>query len=251
MSSNLKEMLRQGKVALGGWLTSSSGEVAEAMASLGFDWIVVDMEHGTSGIADAAAAFVAIERHGAAPLVRLPSADPYLARRVLDAGGAGVVVPVVENAKDFDAFARHLHYRPKGARGAAIGRFNAWGDGFAGYFNGFEPVIVGQIETKAGVAAADEIAALDGVDGLFLGPYDLSADLGAPGNFETQEMRSARATVLAACASHGKAAGIHQVEPDPDALDRVIGEGFTFVAYGTDMLALRHALRGGVARVKP
>ena len=104
-------------------------------------------------------------------------------------------------------------------------------------------MIVPQIETVAGISVADAIAARDEVDALFLGPYDLSASLGRRGDFSTPEFADATAAVRASCDAHGKAAGIHQVEPDPDALQALIGEGFRFVAYGTDMIAMRAALK--------
>lgn len=249
MTGNVKARLRAGDVTIGAWLTTSSDEVAEIMASLGFDWLAVDMEHGSAGIDRAAAAFRAAERWGVAPMTRLPSADPYLARRLLDCGAVGVIVPVVEDAQAFAAFAAHLRYPPKGGRrGVGLSRCNAWGDRFQDYLTAFEPLLVPQIETVRGVQAAAAIAALPEVDALFLGPYDLSASLGSAGDFTTTAFQAAVAEVRAACARHGKAAGIHQVSPDPAELQARINEGNRFIAYGTDALALRHALGAVAAR---
>ncbi len=245
----IRARLAAGEPCLGAWLTVPSPEVAEAMASLGFDWLAVDLEHGLLDIADAARAFVAAERHGAAPFARLPSADPVIARRLLDAGAQGLLVPMVEDAQAFEAFARHCFYPPAGARGAALGRFNQWGEAFDDYRTGFAPILVPMIETRAGIAAADAIAALPMVDALFFGPYDLSADLGRPGELDGEDLQACKATLKAACDRHGKAAGGHQVPTDADALAELIGEGFRFVAYGTDMVAMRAAL-GGIGRVR-
>jgi 2-keto-3-deoxy-L-rhamnonate aldolase RhmA len=106
----------------------------------------------------------------------------------------------------------------------------------------FRPVLVPMIETRRGVAAAEALAGLPVVDALFFGPYDLSADLGRPGDFADKEFRLALDAVKSACAHHGKAAGGHQVAPDRSELHRRVAEGFRFLAYGTDILAMRHAL---------
>ena len=243
MENKLKEQLAQGKKTVGGWLTVASPIVAEATASCGFDWVAVDMEHAPVSEGELQGVFIAIERYGAAPMVRLPQADPYLARRLLDAGAHGLIVPVVESAQAFSAFSRHCLYPPVGSRGVGLSRCNRWGAGFDEYIDGFSPVLVPQIETVAGVEAAAEIAALAEVDALFLGPYDLSASLGDRGNFSMEEFKGAISAVRETCATHGKAAGIHQVEPDPVALAERMGEGFAFVAYGTDMIAMRFALK--------
>lgn len=242
MINTLKQRMKRGEVCFGTWISSSSVEVAESVAGLGFDWLVVDMEHGSAGVADAAAMFIAAERHGCAPLARLPSADPYLARRLLDNGAHGLVIPVVENAEAFRAFARHCFYPPEGRRGVALGRFNTFGDDFERYMREFRPILVPQIETRAGVAAAELIAALPEVDALFFGPYDLSADLGTPGDFTTNAFNDAIQRVKAACTNHGKPAGGHQVMPEIAGLKKLVDDGFRFVAYGTDLIVLRQAL---------
>lgn len=238
----LKERIRSGKPCLGAWAQSPALATAEAMASCGFHWLAVDLEHAAIGIESATAIFLAAERHGVAPMARLPNADPYLARRLLDNGARGIIVPVAEDAGAFAEFARHCLYPPAGRRGVGLSRCNLWGDRFDDYLKTFQPVLVPQIETRKGAAAAAALAALPEVDALFLGPYDLSADLGKPGDFAAPEFQAACAAVKAACAKHGKAPGIHQVHPDPKALKEQFASGFSFVAYGTDLIALRAGL---------
>jgi len=250
MDNRLKRRLGEGEILVGAWLTTSSDEVAELMASLGFDWLAVDMEHGSAGVREALGAFRAAERFGVAPLARLTSADPHLARRLLDGGAAGLIVPVVENAEAFAGFLLHCHYPPAGKRGVGLSRCNEWGTHFQDYLTGFAPVIVPQIETRAGVDAAAAIAALPEVDALFLGPYDLSASLGSPGDFSTAAYKDCVARVKEACRQHGKALGIHQVATDPAELADRKAEGFRFIAYGTDAIAIRTAL-AAVVKVTP
>lgn len=246
---DLKKRITAGETVIGAWLTTSSDEVAEIMASLGFDWLAVDMEHGSAGIKEALAAFRAAERWGVAPMARLPSADPFLARRLLDGGAAGLIIPVVEDATAFrDGFLRHCLYPAAGRRGVGLSRCNEWGKHFQDYLTGFTPVIVPQIETRAGCAAADAIAALPEVDALFMGPYDLSASLGTPGDFTTDSFKAATDQVRLACTRHGKALGIHQVATDAPELDARLAEGNRFVAYGTDAIAIRTALAAITSR---
>jgi 2-dehydro-3-deoxyglucarate aldolase len=240
-AANIKASLKAGKPSVGAWLTFPSAEVAECMADCGFDWLAVDMEHGATSPEMAAMVFMAAERRGVAAFARLPEADPYLARRLLDQGCQGLIVPVVENAEAFSAFAAHCFYPPRGRRGVGLSRCNGFGKDFESYLSDFRPVLVPQIETRAGVEASQAIAALAEVDALFLGPYDLSADLGAPGDFSTEAFKTALGAVRKACEGGGKAAGIHQVAPDVSELDQRVAEGFRFIAYGTDAQELRHA----------
>jgi 2-keto-3-deoxy-L-rhamnonate aldolase RhmA len=248
-AATIRQRLSSGGVALGAWLTQPSPEIAEAMASLGFHWLAIDMEHGVAGFESMVRAIVAAERHGCAPLVRLPSADPYFARRCLDAGAQGVLVPVVEDAEEFAAFASHCLYPPDGRRGVALGRFNRWGDEFDRNFTKFRPLIVPMIETAKGIAATDALAALTPVDALFFGPYDLSANLGVAGQLDHPTVTEAVTTLKQSCDKHGKAAGGHQVPPDPDALAALIADGFQLIAYSTDVIAMRHTLAGGLQQV--
>lgn len=244
MMTSIKEYIADENIVIGTWHTVCSIEIADALASLGFDWMAIDMEHGSADVAYAESAFIAMERHGCAPFVRMPSADPYLARRMLDAGAHGLLIPCVEDPDAFAEFAKHCLYPPAGKRGVALERFNRWGDEFDTYMRDFSPVIVPMIESRRGVGAAREIASLPAVDALFFGPYDLSADLGSAGDFESAAFHEALEQVKAACIEHGKAAGGHQVATNPAELKMRVEEGFRFLAYGTDVLAMRHTLAG-------
>ncbi len=244
MKNNIKQRLAAGETVIGAWVQAPSPQTAEAMVSCGFDWMAVDMEHGTHSVDSAALCFLAAERHGVAPLARIPSADPYLARRLLDSGAQGIIVPVVEDAAAFAEFARHCYYPPKGRRGMGLSRPNLWGGAFDSYRTEFEPLLIPQIETVRGVENADAICALDCVDGVFMGPYDLTASMGIPGQFENPDYIAATLSVRDACRRYGKAEGIHQVAPDAMQLKETIAKGFRLIAYGTDLVAVRKAFEG-------
>ena len=238
----LKTRLSHGKPCIGAWLSSGSSTNAEAMASLGFDWLCVDMEHGSTDISQIEGVFQAVERHGVSPMVRIGNLDGDLARRLLDLGAAGIIVAAVESARTFEQFAEFCLYAPDGRRGVGLSRCNRWGDDFDDYRKNFRPLLVPMVETRRGVDAAAELAALSIVDAIFLGPYDLSSDLGCIGDFKAPAFIEAVESVRQAGA--GKALGIHQVKPVTDELCARIEEGFTLLAYGTDVIAMRHALDG-------
>ena len=242
--NSLKERLDQSLPCLGAWLTSDSTINAAAMSSMGFHFLVVDLEHGCADISQAENLFLVAERYGAAPIARISSADGNLARRLLDLGAHGIIISTVENADKFQAFSKYCLYPPHGHRGVGLSRCNRFGDNFDAYYQGFRPLLVPMIETKRGVKAAEAIAAIPEVDALFLGPYDLSADLGKPGEFNSPEFLDAVQTVKSVAEKLGKTAGIHQVEPDLKALRERLADGFGFVAYGTDVAAMRYALSG-------
>lgn len=239
MSASLKSRIKNGDVTIGGWLQIPSIELAEALASCGFDWVAIDMEHGSSAFPDLTAIFSVMERRGVTPLVRLPSADPYFARRLLDAGCAGLIVPVVEDPEAFQDFISHCLYPPHGRRGVGLSRANLWGDTFDENFNDFAPVIIPQIETLKGVDNTADIAANPNVDAMFIGPYDLSANLGVPGVFDSDDFLAAKEKVRAATLAADIALAGHQVKPDPASLQEMIDDGFKFIAYGTDVIGMR------------
>ncbi len=232
------------KTILAAWQQLASPQVTIAMASMGFDWIVVDLEHSSITTQEAEAIFIAAERCNTKPFVRLPSADPYLARRLLDAGAVGLLVPVVESREEFDNFARHCFFSPKGKRGLGLTRANSWGGNLERYFEEFKPIIIAQIETKKGAENITDILSSEFLDGIMIGPYDLSASLGTPGQFDDKSFKDICSSVTAEAKNHKKIIGYHQVEPNSEMLQKRIEEGYDFIAYGTDIIALRYSLQG-------
>ena len=242
LAQRFRRRMQNGDVLVGGWLTVRSPEIAEALATTDVSWIAADLEHGSLDIGSAATSFIAMERHGVVPFARMTAADPAQAHRLLDMGAQGLLVPVVESADEFADFAKTCFYPPAGTRGSALGRFNKWGDLFKPYREVFTPILVPMIETRTGIENAIEIASLDCVDALFFGPYDLSADLGTPGDFTTDAFLEARDRIKQAADQAGKPVGGHQVEPSGQDLGQMIDDGFRLIAYGTDVVALRTAM---------
>ncbi len=242
-AKKIKAKLAAGEPSIGAWQTLPCLGVSEVLSTTNVDWLCVDMEHGTASLDQAAGSFAVAERHGVAGMARLPHADPHLARGLLDAGAHGILVSTVEDPVAFADFVAYCLYPPRGKRGVGLSRCNRWGDDFKDYLTTFEPVIAAMIETIAGVENAAAIAAIDGVDALFIGPYDLSASLGKAGDFTSPEFLAAKDKLKAACDGAGIAFGFHQVAPEPDTLRARIEEGYRFIAYGTDAIAIRTAMQ--------
>jgi len=245
----VRKALLERALTLGTWVQVGHAAIAEVLATVGFDWICADAEHTDIGPAEFAALARGLHGRGPVPLVRVRENDPLAIRQMLDMGAQGVIVPLVNSAAEAEAAVRAAKYSPRGVRGFAFHRGNQWGAGFADYVvhANDDVAVVVMVESKSAVENIDAILAVDGVDGVFIGPYDLSGSYGRPGRTADPVVRDACARVAAACRSAGKAAGIHVVLPTPESVGQAIAEGFTFVALGVDTVFLRDAARQALA----
>ena len=252
MRNTLRAALREGGVALGSWLQFGHTAVAEIMAQAGFDWIGIDMEHSTIGIESLQPLIQVIELSGCVPLVRLSSNDAVLAKRVMDAGAHGVIVPSVNTAAEAAYAVHSVRYPPAGSRGMGLGRAHAYGARFSEYIQELElySVVMVMLEHRDGVDQVEEIVRVPGIDGVFIGPYDLSASYGVPGQLDHPFVRSAFTRILAAAREAGVAPGIHVVHPPADLVRERMAEGFRFIAYAGEMLLLVPAGRSAGATLR-
>jgi 2-dehydro-3-deoxyglucarate aldolase len=252
LARTLKERLAGGGTAVGSWLSLGSVSVAEIMAVAGFEFLVVDLEHSPTSLETTAEIIRVVDLVGAIPLVRVTSNDPHLIKRVLDAGAHGVIVPNITTAEEARAAVRATRYPPLGNRGVGLYRAQGYGTQFSEYqaaaASGIAVVL--QIESSAAVLNIREILTVDGVDSVMIGPYDLSSDLGVPGDFESEKFLSAVREVSAAAREAGVATGFHVVEPDPVQLERYLNEGYRFLVYSVDMRIIDVGARTGAAAVK-
>lgn len=244
----LKERLRRGKPALGSWITLAHPALAEILAKAGFSWIGIDLEHSVITIREAEELIRVVELCGASPLVRLTANDPNQIKRVMDAGAHGIIVPMVNSREDAEAAVASVRYPPRGRRGVALARAQGYGAGFDRYRRWLEreAVVIAMIEHVEGVANARAILSTEGIDGCFIGPYDLSASLGIPGRTLDRRVLAAMADVRAAAKAEGKPSGLHVVEPDPALLKQRLREGYRFVAYSLDTRMVDVAARAGI-----
>lgn len=241
------------KTLLGSWLTLAHPAIAEIMCNAGFDWLAVDLEHSVITIREAEELIRVINLSGVKPLVRLTWNDPNLIKRVMDAGAHGIIIPMINSAEQAKAAVEAVYYPPFGKRGVGLARAQGYGADFKNYKKWLEdrqPWVIVQIEHIDAVNNINAILSVDGVDGYIVGPYDLSASMGFPGEFDRDDVKAAIAKVHAVAKSLGVSGGIHIVEPDVNQLKKCVAEGCEFIAYGVDIRMLDIACRAGVESLK-
>jgi 2-dehydro-3-deoxyglucarate aldolase len=248
----LKAKLAAGELAIGTWLTFADPAVAEIVARAGVDWIAVDLEHSALDVAQAQELVRVITLCGVPALVRLSSNDPVLAKRVLDGGASGIIVPMVNSAAEADAAVAAAKYPPRGRRGVGIGRAHGYGPRFADYMATAddETVVVVQIEHIDAVRQLESIVDVPGVDAILVGPYDLSASLDAPGDLDDPAVQDALARIEAVTRARGMPAGVHFVEPEPDLVAAAVEGGVRFLAYSVDFLLLGETCRRHIQAIR-
>ena len=222
------------------------------MSGAGFDWLAVDLEHSVITIREAEELIRVIALSGVCPLVRLSDNDPVQIKRVMDAGAHGVIVPMVNSASDAERAVEAVRYPPRGKRGVGLARAQGYGSSFESYKKWLdeESVVVVQVEHIEAVNNLEAILSVDGIDGFFVGPYDLSGSLGIPGQFDHPAMKEAMGTIQSTAIASDRAAGIHVIQPDAEELLQRVGEGYTFLAYSLDIRMLDSACRSGLNAIR-
>ncbi|MGX7927206.1 HpcH/HpaI aldolase family protein [Tsuneonella sp. HG094] len=244
--NRFKRGLRDGPVQLGFWLALASPSIAEICAGQGYDWLLIDGEHGPQSLSGIADQLRAIEANPpCSAIVRVPGHDPVAMRQILDLGAQTIMVPMVETAEQARAIVNASRYPPAGERGLGGARASRWG-GYPGYVSeaNAQLCIIAQIETGRAIDNLDAIAAVDGIDALFLGPADLAASQGllGPGHFDALFALSGRA--LECMIASGKPAGI--LSRDDRLVEQFLAGGARFVANGIDSFALAKVASEGM-----
>lgn len=254
-----KAALAEGRFQLGLWAALGSAYAAEVLSTSGYDWLLIDGEHGPNDVPMIGAQIGALRHSPTHAMVRPPMGEAWLLKQLLDQGAQSFLIPMVESAVQAKALVRALRYPPHGIRGvgAGLGRasdFNRTSDYLATADD--EICLIVQVESRAGVAAIDEIAAVEGVDGVFVGPSDLAADMGLLGNPGAPEVLAAITHVFERTGAHGKARGIMTVSLPQAGIYRDLGADF--MAIGTDVNCLvsavenlRRSFLGEVVTEKP
>ncbi len=249
--NRLKRALAEGRMQRGVWLGLASPIVAEMAAHAGFDWCLIDGEHGPNDIPLILTQLQAMAGAPAAPVVRIPVNETHLIKQVLDLGVQTLLVPLVDTAAQAAEAARATRYPPQGIRGigAGIARASAW-SGYEGYAETANDQIclMVQAESRQAIDEIDAIAGTEGVDCVFVGPADLSASLGHPGRPDAPEVREAIEHAVARTRAAGKAAGI--ITFDPAEFAAYAEMGVTFLGTGADVTLLAAALRGLAASAR-
>lgn len=248
--NRVKQLLQDGQATIGLWLTLPSPAVAEMISSYELDWLLIDTEHGAADYETVEEMIRAMKGTPVVPLIRVAGNDPVLIKKGLDRGAYGVVVPLVSTAEQAIAAVRATRFPPEGIRGVAGTRLTRYGADLPQYVREWnrQVLMICQLETADAVQNAGAIAGVDGVDVLFVGPNDLSANLGAFREFERAEFTRAVDRILQAARRSGKAAGIMAGGPE-DALTR-LDQGFTFVSVTSDARLLSAAVDAAFRKVR-
>ncbi|NWC76828.1 4-hydroxy-2-oxoheptanedioate aldolase [Pseudomonas sp. P7759] len=242
--NRFKQRLRNGDVQIGLWLGLADAYCAELAANAGFDWLLIDGEHAPNHLHGMLAQLQAVAPYPSQALIRPVIDDSALIKQLLDIGAQTLLVPMVESAAQARELVRALRYPPQGIRGvgSALARASRW-NSIPGYLDlaDEQMCLLVQIENLEGLANLDEIAAVEGVDGVFIGPADLSASMGHRGNPGHPEVQAVIEHAIGRIVQSGKAAGI--LSADENLARRYIELGATFVAVGVDTTVLMRGLQ--------
>lgn len=249
--NGLKTAMQAGQVQHGIWLTSGSAVLAELAGNAGFDWCLIDGEHGPNTVPEILPQLQALAISGTPAVVRIASAEVWMVKQVLDLGCQTVLVPMVDDAEKAALMAIAMRYPPDGIRGmgAVLARASGFGSitDYAHSANAQMCLLV-QAESAAAVENIDAIANTDGVDGVFVGPADLSADMGYPGQADHPEVEKAIDHLIARTVAAGKIAGI--ITFDQTRFAEYAQKGVTFLGVGGDLYTLNTALTDLAGRLK-
>ena len=239
MPSSFRTRLRSGERLIAPLLTLNSPPVVELLAEVGFDWLFIDAEHSPL---DTAHMQALMQAAGATPcVVRLSASDDMHVKRALDIGAAGIIAPQVNSVEHAQRIVQAAKYAPKGQRGLGIARAHRYGLRVREYMQSAneETAVIVQAEHRDAVMHIEDIVRVEGIDGVLIGPYDLSASLGRPGAVDHPDVRDAIARVKYACHSAKIPIGIFGVTAD--AVKPYIEQGFTMIVAGVDTVLLATA----------
>ena len=238
--------------SIGSWITIGHPSIAEIMADAGFDWLCIDLEHTVTDYYEAQQLIMAIQGKGLKAFVRVGENNSRIIKRVLDAGADGIIVPLVNTANDAIRAVNSVKYPPLGTRGVGLSRAQGYGFDFENYRDNKVKNIklIVQIEHIDGILNLDSILEIEGVDGTFIGPYDLSGSLGKPGDWENKEVKDALNLYEQKAQKYNKLSGYHVVDTNYQLVNDKIIKGYNFIAFGFDALFLGTKIRQELKSLK-
>jgi len=247
-----KKGIKAGVPQIGIWNSLCSNIVSDILSTAGFDWALLDMEHSPSSLDTVLGQMQGYQGSKTTPIVRPPWSEPVITKRLLDLGAFTILFPMIQNKEEAEAAVRACRYPPRGIRGVSLShRGNRYGAAGVDYLARAEEeiCILVQIETPEAMGRVDEIAAVDGVDGVFFGPADLSMNMGFPGQMGHPEVAKSISEGAGKARALGKPTGI--LIPDVEAAKKWVEEGFMFVACGSDQGLLAGAARNLYKQMVP
>ena len=249
---SLKRKLRNNELTIGSWLTIPHQSVVEIMASAGFEWLTIDLEHAAIDISQTMNLIALIQAKGMKALVRVSKNEEVIIKRVLDAGADGIIVPTVKNIEEAKQAVGYVKYPPKGMRGVGLNRAQNYGIGFEEYKDWLndEVVVIAQIEHIDSVNNLEGILSVEGIDGIIVGPYDLSASMGMPGNYEHNDVKMALKKIEEVTLKFQRPLGFHVIQSDYQKIIEKINIGYTFLAFSIDFFYLGDKVRDEMQKLK-
>lgn len=248
-TNRFKTALTSGDLLLGCWAGFADPYATEILGTAGYDWLVIDGEHAPNDLRSISAQLAVLRGGASHPVVRVPMGEAWLIKQVLDAGAQTLLIPMVESADQARDLVRAMRYPPQGIRGsgAALARASHYADipDYIATANDQMCLLV-QVETRAGLDALEDILAVEGVDGVFIGPSDLAADMGHQGDAAQPEVAEAIKEALSRIRAADRAAGILAL--DEDTIRRYRDWGANFLAVGIDVVMLAQTARQTLAK---
>ena len=239
-NKTLKNKFKNCELTFGSWITIGHPSIVEVLSNMNFDWLVVDMEHTAIDYTMMQILISTIQSKDIAALVRVSKNEEVYIKKALDCGADGIIVPMVNSQKDAKKIIESSKYSPDGKRGVGLYRAQKYGFGFSEYINWVNDnlVIIGQIEHTNAINNLDSLIAGDYLDGFIIGPYDLSASLGCPGDFSNPDFLKYIKKFKDSCLKNNVSMGYHVVEPNPALVKSMIKDKFNFIALSTDFLLM-------------
>jgi 2-keto-3-deoxy-L-rhamnonate aldolase RhmA len=240
------------KALIGSWITLNHPSIAEIMADAGFDWLCIDMEHSVTDYFEAQQLIIAIQSKGLQAYVRVGENNPRIIKRILDAGADGIIVPSVNSAAEAKKAVNAVKYPPFGNRGVGLARAQDYGFGFEKYKEEKAKNIklIVQIEHINAIKELDTIIQTEGVDGTFIGPYDLSGSMGKPGKWDELDVVEALRIYEETALKYDKLIGFHVVPVEPALITEKINKGYNFIAFSFDAFFLGSTIREKLIQIK-
>ena len=250
---DIRHKFAKGEASIGSWMQIPNSSVAEIMGQAGYDWVAVDLEHGSIGSTILPDLFRALELGGTLPMARVAEGTPKDCKQVFEAGAGGVIIPMIDTARQLSEVIAACAWPPVGKRGVGFSRANLFGKHFDSYRDGEArgPLIVAMIEHINAVSNIDEILTVPGLDAVFIGPYDLSASMNLIGQFDHPDFAAAIKRVCERAKAARIPHGQHVVAPSPDSLAESIKQGHQFIAYSIDAVFLNGCVQRPELAARP
>lgn len=235
-----KKRLRNRDLLFGGWISFGHPSIAEIFARAGFDFIAIDIEHSTISLAETQRIIAASQSYGVPCLPRPVSHNNDFIKPILDSGADGLIVQMVENPKQLSTLVDLVKFAPIGRRSFGVSRAHGYGFDFASYVKEWNEssLFIIQIESKEGVENIEKLIIHEQVDGVMIGPYDMSGSYGVPGEVNHPIVREAAQCVIDACKKAGKACGTQIADVTPEAVKKAVEDGYTFIFFSSDLFIL-------------